>query len=133
MDCCMLSSGLPDVRLSDVKDCGVRAGFEGGLPGDDGGFPGDDAGLPADDGVFGAPLVPGIFMSRVWASMEVIAMALSNRSSGRLAMLFRMISETACGICGLISAGGVGGSCTCCMMIATVVSPRNGGTPVAIS
>ena len=107
---CILSSGLPGVRLSDARDCGVSEGCEGGLPGDDTGFPGEEAGLPGEDAVFGTPLVPGIFMSSTWASAEVMAMALSKRSSGRLAMLLRMISETAWGMCGLISVGGAGSS-----------------------
>lgn len=67
------------------------------------------------------------------ATAIVIADALEKRASGSFAILLRMTSDKAGGICGLIRAGDVGSSWKCFIRIAMTESPRNGGTPVVIS
>jgi len=75
----------------------------------------------------------GIGTRMASAAAIVISLALWKRSSGCLAMLFKITSESSGEICGLISSGGVGILCMCCMRTDMVVSPRKGVIPVAIS
>src|SRR5207253_940045 len=90
-------------------------------------------GLRAASGVL---LVRFIFVSGSSEQARAIAVAskeaVGKRVAGSFAMARRMTSESAGGILGLISWGGVGinfGLISCLLML-TELSPRNGDTPV---
>ena len=95
------------------ESCTDDGVFGGGVMADGGG---DGDGLEE----FGLPVVrggamfrlssAGTGMLRACARAIVMSDAVWNRASGSLAMLFRMTSESAGGMFGLIRAGGVGSS-----------------------
>src|SRR5437764_9111275 len=68
-----------------------------------------------------------------WASALVIAEAAGKRIFGSLAILRKITPESSEEMFGLMSAGGVGISWTCCIIIASGFSPRKGVIPVITS